>query len=255
MYRRRVLVHYHIFKNAGSSVDAILSQGLGSKWRTFDGANPRSVLWPEDVQAFLQEHSEVEAVSSHHARPFLDDRTWEEYPIFLVRDPIIRVVSVFQFERRQGGVSPGSRMAMAGTLREYIEWRLGEDGGDVIRDCQARVLSSRLLRRRDGDDAVAPERILKEAKDVLESLPAFGLVERFEESAERFGKWLTPKFPTLEWRARRENASANPAGSRAAASEWLRRELGLDLFNRLLDANRLDIDLYDHATRVFDLKG
>jgi len=38
---RTILIHYHLFKNAGTSLDAVLKENFGDKWitREFDRKN------------------------------------------------------------------------------------------------------------------------------------------------------------------------------------------------------------------------
>jgi len=43
MAQEPVLVHYHIFKNAGSSIDACLRRSLGKRWGCFEGGHAHDI--------------------------------------------------------------------------------------------------------------------------------------------------------------------------------------------------------------------
>ena len=61
------LVHYHLFKNAGTSVDEMLRQNFGSQWieREFEGPHNRPNT--DAVAQFLNERPDIIALSSHTA--------------------------------------------------------------------------------------------------------------------------------------------------------------------------------------------
>ena len=50
---RNVVIHYHIFKNAGSSIDKILLDNYGSAWAPFEGSAPTSLLSVRDLAEFV----------------------------------------------------------------------------------------------------------------------------------------------------------------------------------------------------------
>ena len=62
---RPVILHYHYFKNAGTSVDAVLSQNFGDDWVTaeFEGMNNH-----EAVANWIRSHPGAQAFSSHTAQ-------------------------------------------------------------------------------------------------------------------------------------------------------------------------------------------
>jgi hypothetical protein len=98
-----LLFHYHLFKNAGTSVDEILSRNFGRHWveQEFnDVPTPGSAS--QLVHEFLAERPGIKAVSSHTARlpaPELAERV--TLPIIFVRHPIDRLKSAYNFEREQ----------------------------------------------------------------------------------------------------------------------------------------------------------
>src|SRR5208282_1660670 len=59
-------------------------------------------------------------------------------------------------------------------------------------------------------------------------------------------------FPALKMGSARENALTDESLSETAALEVVREELGDDTYARLVEANRLDLALYDAAMDLFD---
>ncbi len=252
---RNVILHYHIFKNAGSSIERLLSTGLGDRSGSVDGPNPWSILTADQVRRHLLERPELVALTSHHARPPVPAHPdWRVFPIVILRHPIDRVASIHRFEKDQDEPTPGSRMARKSSFADYVRWRLGETGepvSPVIRDFQTLNLSSAQLEVEDPRTARASRRHLDSAKEFLESLPAFGLVEEFDESIARLRRWLRPSFPELELVPVRANVSQEPGSTLPGRVREMRSRLGDPLYQAILDANRLDLELYQFAEVLF----
>lgn len=255
--KRRVILHYHQFKNAGSSVDHILASNFGGRWQVLEGAHSWSVVKADDVAAYIRQHRRVLAVSSHHFRlplPVMPEA--DLYPIFFLRHPIDRIASVHQFGKRSGiGLTEASRHAVQGSLRDYVEWMLADKGneGNNIRNAQTLFLSSKLstwsapslpLR---ADDAMR-----EEAQDFLQALPVFGLVEKFDESARRFGTWLAHAFPGINFFPTQRNTRPERHQSLEERLAAIKGELGRDLYRDLEAANCHDLELYRFASVYFE---
>lgn len=50
--RRRVIVHHHIFKNAGVSFDHLLHESFGARWATLEAATPAMSSAPTSWKRF-----------------------------------------------------------------------------------------------------------------------------------------------------------------------------------------------------------
>src|ERR1035438_8985929 len=77
---RFVAVHYHIFKNAGTTVERILDREFPGCFAKLHGPSADATLDAEDLAAFLDDHPNIQAVTSHHLR----------YPA-----PVLRNIVVF----------------------------------------------------------------------------------------------------------------------------------------------------------------
>ena len=65
---RFVVVHYHFFKNAGSTIESILEREFGEDFATLHGLTPDTELDNDELSVFLSTHRDIKAVSSHHLR-------------------------------------------------------------------------------------------------------------------------------------------------------------------------------------------
>lgn len=122
---RNVVIHYHIFKNAGSSIDKILLDNYGSAWAPFEGSTPTSLLSVRDLAEFVLSRPDIQAVSSHLARPPLP-RVVNAIPIVFLRDPIDRARSAYAHERRAPSNVKSSEVAKNGSFRDYVNWCLND---------------------------------------------------------------------------------------------------------------------------------
>jgi len=248
---RHIVVHYHLFKNAGTTLDSVLRQHFGDACGAIEGARPWNTLAPADVAAYALAHPGLRAISSHQARlPLPEAAGVAFHPVLFLRHPIDRVGSVFEFERRQPPESPslGARIAREQDFASYVRWRLTPGNGAVIRNFQVTHLSAR---EHDMRTAHATPADLAQACERLEALPFFGLVERFEPSLEKMRGYLSPYVGDLSTRHTVANSSE---GRKATLEERLRdieAELGRELYERLQEENALDLGLYRHASRLF----
>lgn len=255
--KRRVILHYHLFKNAGSSVDHILASNFGGRWQTLEGENPWSMVGPTEIATYIRQNRRVLAVSSHHFRlplPEMPDAAL--YPIFFLRHPIDRIDSVHKFQKKQGaGWTAKSRQAIQGGLREYIEW-LREDTtneGNVVRNCQTIFLTDAQSKWPDSNLPLrANTTHLSTAKEFLRALLVFGLVEHFDESASRFGKWLNLPFPGINFFPARLNTQSEREAPLDERLTRIEKKLGPALYQDLLNMNQYDMELYHFACQLFD---
>ncbi len=247
-YRRPLLIHSHIFKNAGSSLDRLLAECFGTGWTNYDTALPAHLLEAGGLCEFLATRPSVRAVSSHLPLALLSMPN--SVPIVMLRHPIDRARSVFQFLKRD--TSQEDHQAASGRFADYVTWALDTFGkGAAIRNYQVFHLSAAPLRRDNIQSATTNEDLAR-AMEVVGSLPAFGLVRHFATSCRVFQASYASVLPELRLREVRENASADAAGTEADAVNAAREELGEAVFARLRGANRLDMTLYSFARTLFE---
>jgi hypothetical protein len=240
--RRAVVVHYHFYKNAGSSVDAALQHAFGDGWETWEGEGDGPVITAGQLADHLRSRWWVLALSSHRANlPAPELPGVQVIPIVLLRHPIDRVRSVYAFARRNPVDAPGTRNARRMTFREFVAWRLSRPRDRTIRNFQ----TVRLAPAGEGPTELA------RALDATGRLPYIGLVEAYQQSLARLETLLGQWFPDLDLPVTWTNRSDDRERSLEARLEGVTRDLGPDLFDQLERANQDDIAVWSTVRRQY----
>ncbi len=250
------IVHYHIFKNAGSSVDQILRENFGERWTAFEGATPTSVMPHGAVKILFRERPEIAAVSSHLLRP-PPSLGKNLIPLVFLREPLDRAYSVYSHERRSEPNVLSSVVAKQSSFVEYIDWCLNNlgKGGMVIANYQTIHLSPASFRRPAIYDARATEADLAAAINLLSWFPVVGLVEEFEKCMDRFSKACLERGVKLRTFPVRTNCSSERSGPLAERRLKLIDMMPRELHRAFTEANVLDRRLYQWACRRFEQAG
>lgn len=139
-------------------------------------------------------------------------------------------------------------MAKTSSLADFIQWRLKKEHGAVIRNFQTIFLSGSTHQIGLATAAVAD---FEKAIASIRSLRFYGLVEYFETSIKRMGNFLSPAFGEIDltFSALNTNPDRKP---HLEDRLWdMEAEIGHQLFQRLLEENQYDIELYLYAKKVF----
>lgn len=250
MNNRSVLIHYHIFKNAGCSVDASLKASFDSAWVEFGGAHAHDIQSSERLGEFLLANPHLRAVSSHLARPPLPWRGC--LPVVFLRHPLLRARSVFEFTRRDS-TQPFWRAARNNDFAGYVRWALrGERGSVVIRNYQVIHLSHASWRNKDILEAEANDADFAESRELLDKWGVAGIVESFGISIRVFQTLYGAALPGLDLRDVRINAAVPEPATVEEQLEQCRDLLGTTLYEDFMAMNELDVALYQHAKRVLE---
>lgn len=248
MTNRPILVHYHIFKNAGCSIDASLQASFGADWVEFEGSHAHDIQSAERLSAFLQANPTVRAVSSHLARPPLPCEGC--LPVVFLRHPLLRARSVYEFTRRDRN-QPFSDVARENGFAGYIRWALRRERGSiVIRNYQVVHLSQASWRCGDILGAEAEKGDLVEAKELLTGWGVAGIVEAYALSARTFQALYGPRMAGLDFKYRHVNATSSEHGSAEERIEQSGKLLGTTLRDDFMESNALDMAIYEHARRI-----
>ncbi|GHD31918.1 sulfotransferase family 2 domain-containing protein [Parahalioglobus pacificus] len=243
---RQYIVHAHMFKNAGTTLDWSLQYSFGER---FFAHTDDAVLRdrPRELERVMLESGRISALSSHWLplplSPVLANQT---ALLVLLRHPIIRAQSVYLFERgQQGDHGPSSTAAKQMDFREFVEWRLSPGRGPVIHNFQTRYLSGHF------HDECNEERF----EQALETLDAalVGIVERYDDSMILFETALCKEFPELDLASRPKNVSATAAQTIGERLQQIKQELG-DTFVRLSEANVFDLQLYERGCALLNAR-
>jgi hypothetical protein len=237
---RTVVIHYHLFKNAGTSIDEMLRRNFGAGWleQEFPGAAARRSNCSL-VGDFLRAHPKVIALSSHTALmppPVIPGL--KVLPIVFVRHPIDRLRSAYGFQREQLVDTLDAQLAKTYDFAGYIRALLALPRAQARNFQTARLAHNVPLRA--GTDR---ERALR----AIRRLPFVGLVEAYDLSLQRLSAYISRSFAGFRVVAARKNVTAGRSTTleeRLLDIEW---ELGSELYCEICAANQDDIELYEQV--------
>jgi hypothetical protein len=242
--KRSLVLHYHLFKNAGTSVDEVLRSNFGEGWANAEFVSRIRRPNVHLVESWIADHPQFCALSSHTARfplPALPGLT--VVPIIFVRHPLDRIHSAYEFERRQSSDSPGARLAKQADFAEYVRKRLSKNDGQC-RNFQV----GRFAAYPTEHQGTALERALS----AIDALPFVGLVESFADSMTRLETVLSATFPQFRAFGAKANVSRG-GGALEDRLEQIRSELGAEMYAELVAANADDLVLFDKVAGLYGL--
>lgn len=242
--QRSLIFHYHLFKNAGTSVDELLRRNFGAQWaaREFH-INRRDNA--SAVTEFIRNNRHLRAISSHTALlPVPSIEGILIFPIIFIRHPIDRLRSAYEFERKQNANTRGARLAKTHNFRGYLETLLQPPRSHQARNFQTYHLSM-------GSPGHGNYRA--RAQLAIDTLPFVGLVEAFEESVQRMTKLLNNYFPSFI--PSTAHANAQPLATRPSLAERLtaiRSSIGDTFYDELTRSNADDLYIHEYVSAIYD---
>lgn len=248
MESRNIIVHYHIFKNAGSSIDQLLKSNFGNQWLSYDSDDSGAVITTDILTRLIEDNPQVCALSSHQIVPPLPEIAGQVFPIVFVRDPIDRLKSAYLFEwKKQLGLDQPK-----GTLREYVESKFLHRRRSAVEEFQTIRFSNRTPEKFTNSDSLDDEELFENALDFIESLEFVGIVDQFDASCELLKSYLAPAFPEFAIRNVQANVLQDISLGISEKREQIRCELGEDLYETVLERNALDDRLYVRSCEHFN---
>ena len=237
------LLHGHIFKNGGTTFEGILTHTFGTEHFIVQEED-RMRREASDYLDMLIQTQSFRALSTHFL-PVQDAlKDPDNLVVVFLRNPIERALSVYEFEKKQDHNTLGAINAKKMTAREYFEWRLSSDSPATIRDFQTRYLLQ-------FNSNSAPES--KDAILLIDRAPNLfvGIVERFHDSILELKRLLEEKgIVLLDTYERRNENRKTLSWSSEQKNDYLKELIGDSLYQRLLELNLRDSELYEEILRV-----
>lgn len=241
---RHVLLHGHIFKNAGTTLDWALRRSFGEAFLDHRDDDAMRAQGPRHLAQLLAQQGQLQALSSHHlsaSLPRLDGVS--VHPVYLLRHPLRRLRSVYRFERQQQADTPGARAAKQKSFADYVQWRLLPEVTPAVRNYQTRYLAGQ---HGPVEEPGALLVLFNEALARLQNLPVVGVVEYYDESMVLLELSLQRYFPTLDLACLPQNVTHGNIGHDEAEVAATLAELG-ELAQLVIDQNSYDFALYQAA--------
>lgn len=232
----------HIAKTGGTTLDSILEK-----------IYPHDAIYsdpPNDYAnaAELNQHFRFEIaknsrlVVGHYDWAICDElsKQVKVYPITFLREPIDRVVSVFEYWKKSDncwGHEIHQKIKNENlSFKDFLELQLVDYAATNF---QTRQLAGYAWH--NDFNSIPGEQLLEIAKKNLrERVVAFGLMERYDDSL-----WLF--YQTFGWKPPEKYDIKNVTPHRAKV-----RDIPQDTLDLIAEMNQLDLQLYDYAKALFD---
>lgn len=240
---RSVILHYHIFKNAGMSIEATLDRNFGERFCRFDTPDRNGQIANGDLVTYLNANTHIQALSSHHIRyPVPTVPGFFLFDLCFLRDPLDRIRSIYDYTREKPlDGDPVSELSARFDLGSFIEQLMA----GMPRWCcnvQARFLAGSV----DSDELLGRSDMERAIRTLLQT-SFLGVVDRYEQSLAAGEFFLRTAFPGLRCTASTVNATKGLDGTLAERKRQLRDACGPRLYGELEDRNALDLELLDVA--------
>jgi len=244
---RKVILHYHLFKNAGTSLDAAFKENFSEEkgeWVTKEFPNQPAAN-REQVRQWILDNPQAKCFSSHTALfpvPEFDDI--EVFPVIFIRHPLDRIASAYTFEAKQKVDTFGSVLARNTSLEGYISVRLSLTQDRQCRNYHTFRLATCTQKSQEAE--------LLSALTTMESLPFVGLVEQYNQSTERLNIALNKSgFKNINLKPQQKNQSSNSSIGLQDKIESLQKKLSPIVFSKLLEANENDSKIYEYVKEKY----
>jgi hypothetical protein len=239
---RFVIVHYHIFKNAGTTLERILEREFPGCFARIHGSSADATLDAEDLVSFLGSHPNVKAVTSHHLRyPAPVMRNTVIFDCCFLRHPLDRLDSIYSYYRKVDSTDPLCRSAHRQTPAEFVR-QLLDRSPEQVSNAQVTQIANRGAFTRPANEAD-----LERAVEIVRNMALPGVVEMFQESMVAAEYFIRPAFPSIRLGSPPANISRQILSDAAEREQRLIRLWGGDLHRELARLNELDIRLTEQA--------
>jgi hypothetical protein len=239
---RFVLLHYHFFKNAGTTIEEILAHSFFENYSRLDSEDFDGAVSQEELVSFLQRHPRMKAVSSHQFRyPVPQVRGFIFFDLCFLRDSIDRIRSMYDYFREKPVPGePASELARERSIGGFIAG-LVEHHAYRVSNVQVNLLANGIV-----NDPPAETDLIR-ATEVMLKTSFLGVVDCFHESLIAGQYFLRPVFPNLALAQQPANVSGGWNDSVTTRVEKFRQACDPDVFAELMRLNALDAELVERA--------
>jgi hypothetical protein len=233
---RFVLLHYHFFKNAGTTIEEILAYSFFENYARLDTEDFDGAVSQEQLVTFLERNPKTKAISSHQFRyPVPQVPGYIFFDLCFLRDPIDRIRSMYDYFREKPVPGePASDLACEKPIGSFIA-ELLEQHTYRVSNVQVNLLANGIVNDPPADAD------LSRATEVMRKTSFLGVVDCFHESLVAGQYFLRPVFPNLALAQQPANVSS------ASRMDTFRKACDAGVYAELVRLNALDQELVDRA--------
>lgn len=244
MQTKVILIHHHIFKNAGNSFNYALNQYFKNTFFKFD--LPKSqIVTRKDIKQFILEHPQALAISSHHAcMPTPKGKNYRTISSVILRQPLARIESIYKFGQKQK-----ENKANELSFKEYVLWRL-EKTPNMFCNYQTYYCSRS---EKSQFSQIPNDESLEKAIANLKKCFLVGTVENYQNFLEFSQQKLRRFYPDIILKYSFRNKTSVGLKTIDQVKLSLVEKLGEELVAEIENRNQLDYELYRKAQTIEEL--
>jgi len=240
---RKIILHYHIFKNAGTTIEWILKKNYSNNAISIeDKKNIETIISNNFLLDLLKKNQNYKAISSHQIRfPLPQSPEFIFLPIIFIRHPIDRILSVFEFKKRTN--DPFLPTNLKTNVKEFAKWAI-EKHYMVTENYQVNFLSYPTSKRFGLD--------LPKAIDDVKNCFIVGIVDRMDESLVLAEESLKSHFDNIDLSYIKQNVSPGREQTLKKRLDTTKSIIGEQLFKQAEENNSEDFQLYNASNAELD---
>jgi hypothetical protein len=234
---RNVIIHCHIFKNAGHTFDTGLKNNFGDSFLVHRDAEKmkRGAAY---LGPFISENPNLKALSSHHIRfPLPEIQHVKLLPAIILRHPVDRLGSIYLHERKHEAPLSDDAGVKKISFQKYILQQITSGRNEIINNFQTRFCT-------EGYPQDINEKEFKLVSDRIRSMPLLGLADYYDESLALFEEALRPYYPDIDLSYAGHNITLSGEKILEPRVRAILDALGLEALDAMLASNHWDLMLY-----------
>ena len=241
MKKRIILLHSHIFKNAGSTIDEILKVNFNNCAAFIESRDGQFITNKKIIDTCIADKNIISLSSHKIGLPPPHHPDLHFIPLLMLRNPLDRLGSMYNFYRAQKSsfVQHECKLAQRLPFKEFVQVLVESGNDSSFANLQAQFFLGEGL-------GLSEETWPIVVKNFKEST-CVGVVEKFAESLGLWSKYLAQYFASIDFTYQKRNVSVNRAATMEARIAVLEEVLGEELLAIFRQRNQYDYQLYDLA--------
>jgi len=234
---RTIVIHCHIFKNAGHTFDQSLKNYFGDSFLIHRDAEKmkRGAAY---LGPFISENPNLKALSSHHIRfPLPEIQYVKLLPALILRHPIDRLGSIYLYERKSGVTLSDDAGAKKISFQKYILQQITSGRKEIINNFQSRFCLDR-------NPQTINEKGFELAFERISKMPLLGLVDYYDESMVLFEESLRPYYPHIDLSYTGQHITLSGEKYMEKRISAIFDVLGIEVLDAIFAENHWDLMLY-----------
>lgn len=246
--KKRICLHFHIFKNGGTTVEWILKKNFSNDAIFIDTDNREGILPNRVLLNYLKKNSQVKAFSSHQIRfPLPKVSDFHFIPILFIRHPIDRIFSIYHFnKRRTDSNAPGVLKAKALDVNDYIKWNLKITKHRPMKNFQVLFLSDKKI------NSPVYKSDFNLAVDRMKSCDVIGVVDRFDESLVIAEEFIRKYFTDIDFSYVKQEITPNRNEDLIIRLENEKSKVESDVMDQITKRNNWDLELFSATNKELE---